>query len=336
MEARVAASLPRGDGWQYEPKWDGFRCLAFREGATVDLRSKAGKPLGRYFPEVVAAVERLRGDRFVLDGELVIPVGSGLSFDALLQRIHPAKSRVERLSKETPALLVVFDLLAEGGDGHVARPLAERRRLLEAFARRLPAGGRFRLSPATTSRARASRWLASGGKSLDGVVAKRLDEPYRSGERTAMVKVKRLRTADCVVGGFRYAEGSKALGSMLLGLYDGKGLLHHVGFTSGFPARERPALARRLERLVSPPGFTGNAPGGPNRWTGGTARDWFPLRPRLVCEVRYDHWSDGRFRHGTRFLRWRPDKPARLCTMDQVTRAGAAGLALLRSRRPPD
>jgi ATP-dependent DNA ligase len=331
METLLVEGLPEGAGWQYEPKWDGFRCLAF-SGAPPRLQSKAGRPLGRYFPEVVTAVSAIPATGFVLDGELVIPVGSGLSFDALLQRIHPAASRIERLSSETPALYVVFDLLAEGGRPLARLPLSERRARLERFAaRRLRGRGGLRLSPATTSAARARRWLSGTGATLDGVVAKRLDSPYLSGERTgAAVKVKRHRTADCVVGGFRYLEGTRSLGSLLLGLHDARGRLHHVGFTSGFPSRERAGLARRLERLRGGPGFTGRAPGGPSRWTAGEEREFEPVRPRLVCEVRYDHWSDGRFRHGTRFLRWRPDKPPRRCTLDQVETTGSASLALLR------
>jgi ATP-dependent DNA ligase len=330
MEAVVVDALPEGPGWRYEPKWDGFRCLAFKDGASVHLQSKAGKPLARYFPEAAAAVGAVPADGFVLDGEIVIPVGKGLSFDALLQRIHPAASRIARLATETPALYVVFDLLAEGGEPLVDLPLAERRRRLEAFARRhLAKAAGIRLSPSTDSLTKAKRWLGGTGETLDGVVAKPASEPYRSGER-AMAKVKRMRTADCVVGGFRYVEGTKNLGSLLLGLHDEAGLLHHVGFTSGFPASERGPLARRLEALAGGVGFSGHAPGGPSRWTAGEEKPWTAVRPRLVCEVRYDHWSSGRFRHGTRFLRWRPDKAPSQCTLEQVESPGAANLALLR------
>jgi ATP-dependent DNA ligase len=338
MEAVVVEALPEGPGWTYEPKWDGFRCLAFKQGASVDLRSKAGKPLARYFPEAAAAVAAVPVERFVLDGELVIPVGRALSFDALLQRIHPAASRIARLAAETPALYVVFDLLSAGEESLVDLPLSARRERLEAFAAEALAGSpRIRLSPTTGSLLKARRWLGGSGATLDGVVAKRAGDPYLSGER-AMAKVKRMRTADCVVGGFRYVAGTRLLGSLLLGLHDEDGVLHHVGHTSGFPAAERAALARRLEAAArgrGPKGFGGRTPGGPSRWTGGEEKAWTPVRPTLVCEVRYDHWSEGRFRHGTRFLRWRPDKPAAACTLAQVESASAASLALLRrSARP--
>jgi ATP-dependent DNA ligase len=325
MEARLVDELPRGEGWQYEPKWDGFRCLVFADGDEVELQSKAQKPLGRYFPDVVAAMRALGAPRFALDGEIVVPVGSVLSFDDLLQRIHPAESRIQKLAAETPALLVVFDLLAdERGRSLLARTLAERRPRLEAFAKKwLDPRGPVRLSPASTDPADARRWLSASGGSLDGVVAKRLDQPYRSGERTAVVKVKRVRTADCVVGGFRYAAKRKEVGSLLLGLYDDGGLLHHVGFTSGIREADRKALTRRLEALVAPPGFTGRAPGGPSRWSTERSAEWQPLRPELVVEVTYDHFTGGRFRHGTGFVRWRPDKPPRECTLDQVDKGGA-------------
>ncbi len=324
MEARVVDEIPAGPGWQYEPKWDGFRCLAFRDGDSVELQSKSGQPLARYFPEVVAHVRSLAPRAFVLDGEIVIPVDGRLSFDDLLQRIHPAASRVERLSRERPAVLIVFDLLVdERGASLVGQPLAARRRALEAFAAEHLAGrDDLRLSPATTDAAQARAWLDMAGGALDGIVAKRLDLPYRSGERTGVQKVKRRRTADCVVGGFRYAAGSTSahpvVGSLLLGLYDADGLLNHVGFTSGFPAADREALLGRLRPLVKPPGFTGRAPGGPSRWSTERSGEWEPLDPTLVVEVSYDHFTGDRFRHATRFLRWRPDKAPRQCTLDQV------------------
>jgi ATP-dependent DNA ligase len=321
MEAQSADALPTGSEWQYEPKWDGFRCLAFRDGPRVRIQSKAGKPLERYFPDVVASLAGLTATRFVLDGEIVIPVDGRLSFDELLLRVHPAESRVRKLVEEHPARLVVFDLLADDrGRSLAALPLEERRKRLEAFAKRhLPRGTAIALSDATRRLATARSWLADGGAGdLDGVVAKRLDLPYRSGERNGMVKVKRQRTADCVVGGFRYAAKGGGIGSLLLGLYDAEGLLHHVGFCSSFRAEERKALAGRLEPLRKPPGFTGRAPGGPSRWSTERSAEWEPLAPKLVVEVGYDHVSGGRFRHGTRFLRWRPDKPARQCTLEQI------------------
>jgi ATP-dependent DNA ligase len=330
MEAQSVEAIPEETGWQYEPKWDGFRCVAFRDGETVELRSKAGQPLARYFPDVVAAVRAVKAKRFVLDGEIVIPQGSGLSFDALLQRIHPAESRVRKLAAETPAWLVVFDLIAEGDRSLLDRPLSVRRPKLEAFARKnFPAGGAVRLSPATTKLAMARKWFGNVGATLDGIIAKRLDAPYASGERDAMVKIKARRTADCVVGGFRYAEKAKVVGSLLLGLYDDDGVLHHVGFCSGLKAAERPALTKKLEAVRGGPGFTGRAPGGPSRWSTKRSTEWEPLQPKLVVEVQFDHVSGGRFRHGTTLLRWRPDKAPRQCTMEQLKQKSSRTLALL-------
>lgn len=321
MEAASADELPSGDGWLYEPKWDGFRCIAFRDGEQVKLQSKAGKPLARYFPDVVDTLRQLAPRRFVLDGEIVIPVNGRLSFDELLLRIHPAASRVRTLAEAHPARYIVFDLLAdERGNDLTTKPLSERRRRLEAFAKRyFPRGGAVRLSPATLRRVTAQGWLRSRTRGdTDGVVAKRLDLPYRSGQRDGMEKVKRQRTADCVVGGFRYASKGGGIGSLLLGLYDSKGLLDHVGFTSSLPSEVREGLRERLESLIEPPGFTGQAPGGPSRWSTERSAAWKPLAPELVVEVGYDHVSGGRFRHATRFLRWRPDKAPRQCTCDQI------------------
>ena len=331
MEARLVDELPTGSAWQYEPKWDGFRCLAFRDGATVDVMSKAGKPLTRYFPELVEMLLQVTAKRFVLDGEIVVPKDGELSFDELLLRIHPAKSRVTKLAAESPASFIVFDLLVDAkGRSLVKLPLAERRPALEAFvAAEVPDGLRVRLSPATTKMATVTRWFRSVGGGLDGVIAKQLDLPYQSGTRDGMQKMKSMRTAECVVGGFRYASKGKVVGSLLLGLYDGGGLLHHVGFTSNIPATQKPALTKQLEKLVKPPGFTGQAPGGPSRWSTARSSEWEPLAPELVVEVQYDHFSGGRFRHGTSFLRWRPDKPPRRCTLAQVEQEGRSALKLL-------
>jgi ATP-dependent DNA ligase len=316
MEALLAAELPEGDGWQYEPKWDGFRCLARRDGGEVTLTSKSGKPLGRYFPDVVEMIGGLKDRDFLLDGELIIPVGDALSFDALQLRLHPAESRVRKLAAEHPAELMLFDLLELGGKDLLAQPLAKRREELERFfARNL--APRLHLSPVTHDRRTAMKWLERSGGALDGVIAKRTALEYRSGER-AMVKVKQQRTADCVVGGFRYAEKKKEVGSLLLGLYDGEGLLNHVGFTSAIAAKDRPALTAKLEKLIHPPGFTGNAPGGPSRWNSERSMAWEPVKPVLVAEVRYDQVTGRRFRHGTGFVRWRPDKDPRQCTFDQL------------------
>lgn len=313
-------SIPEGKEWQYEPKWDGFRCIAFREADQIELQSKSQQPLARYFPELVNALASLKPKRFVLDGEIAVPAGRGFSFDALLQRIHPAASRIKRLSEETPAILIVFDLLA-GADGRslLSLPLAERRILLEDFAaEHFQRSEVVRLSRATVKLAEARRWLAQSGATMDGIIAKRRDLDYRSGERDGMQKIKNFRSADCVVGGFRYGSKTKVVGSLLLGLYDDKGLLHHVGFTSSIAAADRPALTKKLEKLTAPPGFTGKAPGGPSRWNGGKENTWHPLAPKLVVEVCYDHVSGGRFRHGTKLLRWRPDKAPNQCTFDQL------------------
>lgn len=323
MEAKSVEKLPSGDNWQYEPKWDGFRCLAFRDGEQVDLQSKSGQPLARYFPEIVQAVLDIKAKQFVIDGEIVVPVKGKFSFDDLLMRIHPAASRIKKLAQETPAKLIVFDLLVDDrGKSLVDLSLEQRRKKLDAFAKKYFSQDStyksIELSPCTLDLKIAKDWLAGAGVDLDGVIAKRSEMAYQSGNRHGMVKVKRLRTADCVVGGFRYASEGKVLGSMLLGLYDDEGLLHHCGFTSSFKADEKPALTKKLEKLVKPPGFTGNAPGGPNRWATERSAEWQPLAPKLVIEVQYDHFTGGRFRHGTKFLRWRPDKKPSLCTFDQV------------------
>ena len=322
MEAKLIDALPEGEGWQYEPKWDGFRCLVFRDGADVALMSKSGKPLGRYFPEVVEAVQAMEADRVVLDGELVIPVDGALSFDALQLRLHPAESRVARLARETPAQLMLFDLLFSKETSYLDAPLELRRRSLEIIYA-AEQHDDLLLSPCTTDRDAAQAWLDQVGAALDGVVAKRLDGRYEPGER-AMFKIKAMRTADCVVGGFRYGTGSREVGSLLLGLYDEAGLLHHVGFTSSIAAEEKAALTGRLEALIGKPGFTGDAPGGPSRWSTERTGDWQPLRSELVVEVRYDHVTGRRFRHGTKFLRWRPDKAPEQCRMDQLQPPAAA------------
>jgi ATP-dependent DNA ligase len=322
MEAKLVDSLPEGEGWQYEPKWDGFRCLIFRDGPEVALMSKSGKPLGRYFPEVVDSVLGREADRFVLDGELVIPVDGILSFDALQLRLHPAESRVNRLARETPAQLMLFDLLFSKETSYLHAPLEQRRRSLEIIYA-AEQHDDLLLSPCTTDIAVAQGWLDQVGAALDGVVAKRLEAPYQPGER-AMFKIKSMRTADCVVGGFRYGTNSREVASLLLGLYDEAGLLHHVGFTSSIPAGDRSALTERLEALVEAPGFTGDSPGGPSRWSTERTGEWQPLRPELVAEVRYDHVTGRRFRHGTKFLRWRPDKAPGQCRMDQLQAPAAA------------
>lgn len=325
MEAKLVDTLPEAGGphdagWQFEPKWDGFRCLAFRAGDAVELRAKSGKPLSRYFPEIVTALQALPVDRFVLDGELAIPIDDSLSFDALQLRLHPAESRIRKLAAETPGIFILFDcLMTATGESLLDVPLTRRRAELEALYRSLAGATSLRLSPYTRDRQQARRWLAQGGGMLDGVVAKRVDGPYVSGER-AMLKVKCLRSADCVVGGFRYAQGKREVGSLLLGLYNEAGKLDHVGFTATILNAERAALTKRLEALKGPPGFTGDAPGGPSRWSTERSTEWTPLKPKLVVEVRYDHVSGGRFRHGTKLVRWRPDKAPAQCTFAQIAR----------------
>jgi ATP-dependent DNA ligase len=317
MEAKLVEHLPEGD-WQYEPKWDGFRCLAFRAGNDVDLKAKSGKPLARYFPEMVAVLASLPQTSFVLDGELAIVRDGELSFDALLQRIHPAESRIKLLAAKTPAIFILFDMLLDpSGKSLIEAPLSERRAALEEFSASVKGEHGLKLSPYTLSLAEAARWLKQGGTALDGVVAKERDGPYLPGER-AMMKVKQHRTADCVVGGFRYRSGSKEVGSLLLGLYDAQGKLDHVGFTATIANKERAALTAQLEALVAPPGFTGKAPGGPSRWSTERTEQWQPVKPKLVVEVSYDHVTGNRFRHGTKLVRFRPDKAPSQCTFEQI------------------
>ena len=314
MEAKLASGIPEGDGWQFEPKWDGFRCLAFRDGGEVELMSKSGKPLARYFREIAEALLALSERRFVLDGELVLPLGAVLSFAALQMRLHPAASRIEKLSRETPAQLMLFDALQIGDEVLRDKPLTERRAALKRFMRKA-SGARLCLSPATVDSRVAGDWFERSGKALDGVVVKRLNDPYQPGER-AMVKVKQQRTADCVVGGYR--EGKKGVGSLLLGLYDRHGKLDHVGFTSSFSDEDRAALTKKLARDEGPSPFTGSSPGGASRWSRGRSTEWVPLKGDLVAEVTYDQVTGGRFRHGTTFLRWRPDKRPDQCTREQL------------------
>jgi len=330
MEAAPATSLPFGEQWQYEPKWDGFRCLAFRDRKKIDLQSKSGKPLTRYFPELVAALARLSANTFVLDGEIVIPIDGHLSFDQLLMRIHPSKTRVDKLSQQTPCLFIIFDLLVNPEAKALTKlSLEKRREQLDQFASKyLKRNPAIRLSPFTLDLATARGWFHMG-IDVDGVVAKRRDLPYQTGTRTGMQKIKKIRTADCVIGGFRYLEKQPLVGSLLLGLYNEQGELDHVGFTSSISAKDRPSLTRKLRKLVKPPGFTGKAPGGPSRWSNKRSSEWQPLSPKLVAEVEFDHFTGGRFRHGTKFVRWRPDKNPAACTIDQVERENRSALNLL-------
>ena len=320
MEAESVDSIPVGPEWQYEPKWDGFRCIAQRAGTTVELQSKSGQSLARYFPEIVDVLKGLDVPQCVLDGEIVIPAKGQNSFDDLLQRIHPAESRIRKLALETPAQLVVFDLLEnEKGQRLLDAPLRTRRPALEAFAKQhFPKSDRIQLSPATTRLAMAKKWFLSAGTTYDGLIAKRLDLSYTAGERTGMQKIKPLRTADCVVGGFRYGSKERVVGSLLLGLYNDAGKLDHVGFCSGIKNADRASLTRKLEALRGGTGFTGRAPGGPSRWSTTRSSEWQSLEPKLVVEVSFDHVTADRFRHGTGFLRWRPDKSPKQCQIDQL------------------
>jgi ATP-dependent DNA ligase len=331
MEADTAREIPSGPEWEYEPKWDGFRCLAFRDEASIHIMSKSGQPLARYFPEITAALVSLPAKKFVLDGELIVTQQRTLDFDALLQRIHPAESRIRKLSQETPATLMVFDLLVnDRGIDLTSQKLDQRRSELEAFAEKYLSGqDRIRLSPRTCEFEVAKSWFKRMAGPLDGVIAKRVDRPYASGERKSMLKIKNLRTADCVVGGFRYGTKQRLVGSLLLGLYNDSGLLDHVGFTSGLAAAEKAALTKRLESLIEPPGFTGAAPGGPSRWSTERSGEWQPVAPKLVVEVQYDHFSGNRFRHGTKLLRWRPEKRPHDCKLGQVRKESESPLTLL-------
>jgi ATP-dependent DNA ligase len=325
MEARSVNALPDGAGWQFEPKWDGFRCLAFKAGGGVELRAKSGKSLSRYFPEIVDALRDAPADGFVVDGELAVPVGDSLSFAALQDRVHPADSRVRKLAAETPAVLILFDCLYTRNDGKlIVEPLTTRRGALERVEAGLGRKHGTRLTPFTRDRAEAQRWLDAAHGALDGVVAKRLNSAYAPGKRD-ILKVKRLRSADCVVGGFRYVRGTRQVGSLLLGLYDSEGRLDHVGFTSAISDADRPGLTARVEALAGGSGFTGDAPGGPSRWATAESMTWERLRPELVVEVSYDHVSGGRFRHGTMLLRWRPDKAPRQCTREQIKEEAQPG-----------
>jgi ATP-dependent DNA ligase len=325
-EAKLVGTIPTGDGWLYEPKWDGFRCLAFRKGKKLLLQSKAGQPLHRYFPELIKSLSELPHSEFVLDGEIVIYAGKHLSFDNLLMRIHPAESRIQKLSVETPATYMCFDLLVdETGPLNGLTLAARRQHLIEFFEKLSPEQKKeVRLSPASADRNQAKQWMRELGKlGLDGIIAKRLDEPYRSGERVGMVKIKKIRTADVVVGGFRYAEKGGGIGSLLLGLYGKNGLLDHVGFTSSFNVEQKQALKGIVEPLILGPkdaskSFSGRAPGGPSRWSTKRSSEWQALKANLVAEVQYDHFSGNRFRHGTKFLRWRPEKKPEDCRFDQI------------------
>ncbi len=304
--ARSAKELPEGEGWRYEPKWDGFRTLVFRDGDDVELQSRGGKPMNRYFPEVTDQVRAMPHDRVVLDGEIIVVVDGSQEFDLLGQRIHPAASRVEKLARETPAAYVAFDLLAHDGEALLDLPYVERRARLGSLDL-----GPVQLTPMTDTREAAGQWLTGNS---EGVIAKEADSPYMPGERRGMVKVKRVRTADCVVVAFRYGKEEGTLGSLILGLYDDSGELQVVGHTSGFKAKEK----RELLSFLEPYRTYERGSGEPSRWKSDEELVWEGLRPELVCEVAFDHITGHRIRHGARLLRWREDKRPRECTLDQL------------------
>jgi ATP-dependent DNA ligase len=316
MLAKLQDEIPRGEGWLYEPKWDGFRAIVFRDGDRTHIGSRKTQPLERYFPELIPILERAAPPRSVLDGEIVIASSHGLDFDALLQRIHPAASRVNLLATRTPASFIAFDLLASGRQDLRNRPLSDRRQRLVASVR---ISDQFLLTPQTSDPDLAMEWFERfEGAGLDGIVAKRGDLKYVPGERV-MVKVKHERTADCVVGGYRLSKTGEGVGSLLLGLYDDQGVLHHVGHTSSFSLKERKEVLARIRPLEGGRSFAhGRTPGAPSRWTGDRDLSWVALRPRLVCEVAFDHLQGDRFRHGATFLRWRPDKKPKDCTYEQL------------------
>ncbi|HVF54196.1 MAG TPA: ATP-dependent DNA ligase [Actinomycetota bacterium] len=329
MLAKLREEMPTGEGWLYEPKWDGFRAIVWRDGSEVSIQSRDTRPIDRYFPELVEPLCAALPDRCVVDGEIVVAGPEGLEFDALLLRIHPAQSRVKMLAQQTPASFVAFDLLAEGADSLMETPFSERRTRLEGGlpdpdpeGRALEsASGRsiVFLTPQTADPVTARNWFDQfENVGLDGIIAKEESIHYLPGER-AMVKIKHRRTADCVVGGFRMNKTNDGIGSLLLGLFDGAGVLHYVGHTSSFKAPERRRLLGELRELEGEGGFgSGRTPGGPSRWTGGRDTTWVALRPELVCEVSYDHMQGDRFRHAATFVRWRPEKPARECGFEQL------------------
>jgi ATP-dependent DNA ligase len=319
MEALLVSRLPEGKEWRYEPKWDGFRCLAYKTGKTVTLRSKSGKPLERYFPDIVRMLQSLKAKSFVIDGELLIGGEEGYSFSDLQMRLHPAASRVKMLAEKQPATFVLFDILkTEAGENLIRTPFGRRRTLLEDFCGKFcRAENRLELSPQTDALDKATTWLSSPEWHIDGIVAKNIADVYVPGERV-MQKYKPIRTADCVVGGFRYGANSDEVGSLLLGLYDDAGKLNHVGFTSGIHKADKEALTKKLEKFIHEPGFTGSAPGGPSRWSTERSAEWEPLEPKMVVEVSFDHVTDNRFRHGAKLLRYRPDKSPRQCRMEQL------------------
>lgn len=316
MLCRSAAEIPAGPGLVYEPKWDGFRCLVFRDGDDLHLESRNSLPLQRYFPELLEPLRRALPDQAVVDGEIVIAGPRGLDFDSLQMRLHPAESRVRMLAAQTPATFIAFDLLGVGEEDLRPQPLTERARRLRA---ELTPNPRVALTPQTEDPEEAAGWFERyEGAGCDGVIAKPLASTYRNGDR-GWIKIKHLRTVDCVVGGYRRDLKIEAVASLLLGLYDDAGVFHHAGHTASFSAAERRELLQLLRPLEGGVSFGGGrTPGGPSRWTRGRETDWVAVRPELVCEVAFDHLQGDRFRHAARFLRWRPDKSPQDCRYDQL------------------
>jgi ATP-dependent DNA ligase len=336
MLAKLSREIPGGDGWLFEPKWDGFRCVVTRDGDEMELTSRSERPFTRYFPELLPVLADALPDRVVVDGEIVIPDsdGKGLDFDALLQRIHPAASRVNRLAEETPSVFIAFDLLAEGDESWLPRPMGERRaRLLEL----VKPGPSVFVTPASTDVAVANDWFTTfEGAGLDGVVAKRLDDPYQPDKR-ALVKVKHQRTADCALAGYRIHKDGQGVGSMLLGLFDDDGVMHHVGVAAAFTASERKQLLAELTPMTEnaldghpwaqwaefataagEEGAAQRRPGATSRWNAGKDLSWVPVRVERVVEVTFGQLENGRFRHGVTFVRWRPDRTPESCRYDQL------------------
>lgn len=340
MLATSSPEVPGDPGWLFEPKWDGFRCIVFRDGDEIELGSRNDRPLTRYFPEVADLLKQALPPRCVLDGEIVVVTGAGLDFDTLQQRLHPAASRVNKLAVETPASFVAFDLLALGEDDLTGVSFAERRTTLETILDAAP--GRVHLTPITADPATARDWFTRfEGAGFDGVVAKRADQPYQQDKRV-MLKIKHERTADCVVAGFRWHKDGQGVGSLLLGLYDDAGELNHVGVASSFTAARRSELVgelaplrenalehhpwRRWAEMSGQEHADGRMPGGVSRWSGGKDLSWEALRPELVAEVRYEHVQSGRFRHGGRLVRFRPDRSPQSCTYAQLEEVAPAEL----------
>jgi ATP-dependent DNA ligase len=304
--AKAAKELPEGDGWVYEPKWDGFRTIVFRDGDEVYLQSRNGKPMNRYFPEVIESIKQMEAERLVMDGEIIVVVDGVQEFDLLGQRIHPAESRVRMLSEQWPAAYVAFDLLADGDDVLLERPYSERRERLLATV-----GKPIEVTPATDDRDAAGAWLTGVS---EGVVAKESGCAYKPGERVGMAKIKRVRTADLVVFAFRFGKEEGTLGSLILGAYDDKNELHVVGHTSGFKAKQK----REFLDLLEPYRTYEHGSGGPSRWKSDEDLQWEGLRPELVVEVNFDHITGNRIRHGAKFVRWRDDKDPSECTLEQL------------------